>query len=174
LTTTDDAIIELTRMVTGRFFGKFRATVKEIGEGDRLGYIRAIVPDIYGTSVPSPWAAPCVPAAGPGSGFFVMPRENDLVWIEFEGGAPSSPLWTGFCWASGEAPEGAAPRTHVFASPDGHRFVLDDESNTVTLAHADGPSIELKGSSITLTVGSKSIEIGSSSVKINGVSLEVT
>lgn len=170
---SESLMVELTKLVTDRHFGKYRGTVETVGTGDRLGYVRAIVPEIYG-DVESPWAAPCVPAAGPGHGFFALPKEKDIVWIELEGGHPSSPLWTGFCWASGEAPEGGAPDAHVFASHDGHRIVLDDGNKKLTVAHSGGPSIEIEADAITLKVKTKSIEISSKGVKINGMALEVS
>jgi hypothetical protein len=174
VTTTDALTIDLARQVSGRYFGKYRGIVDKVGEGDRLGYIRARVPDIYGTIELSPWATPCVPAAGPSSGFLVLPRKDDLVWIELEGGSPSSPIWTGFCWASGETPPDSGPRTHVFASPDGHRLLLDDAGGRILIERVKGPSILIESGSITLTVGTKSIVLDDKGVKINGSSLEVT
>ena len=36
------------------------------------------------------WALPCVPP-----GLELMPKVGDVVWVEFEAGDPSYPVWMG-------------------------------------------------------------------------------
>ena len=53
--------------------------------------------------LPSPWALPCVPLAGPTMGTsFVPPPVGSSVWVEFEQGDPETPIWVGCFW---ETPE---------------------------------------------------------------------
>ena len=58
------------------------------------GRIQAQVPAVAGL-LPTTWALPCLPAAGLAEGFFHVPPINAGVWIEFEGGDPDSPIWSG-------------------------------------------------------------------------------
>jgi uncharacterized protein involved in type VI secretion and phage assembly len=160
--------------VQSRYYGKYRGLVKEVGEGDDLGYIRALVPEILGDEVLSAWAAPAVPFAGKDHGWVTIPEEDDGVWIEFEAGELSRPIWSGFFWARGEIPAGAGPKTRIFATTGGHRIVLDDDANEVRIEHADGASIVLTDSDLTLKLGGKQIVISSTSVNINKGNLEVT
>ena len=51
---------------------------------------------------------PCVPYAGPKVGFAFLPEIGSGVWIEFEGGDVSYPIWVGGYWRAGEFPAGAA------------------------------------------------------------------
>ena len=50
------------------------------------------------------WAYPSVPYAGLQTGFYAIPPVGANVWVEFEGGDPDHPIWTGCFWGPGEAP----------------------------------------------------------------------
>jgi uncharacterized protein involved in type VI secretion and phage assembly len=166
----------MTRMsaeAQSRYYGKYRGLVREVGTGDNLGFIRALVPEIYGDTQSSPWAAPSVPFAGPKHGWITLPEVDDGVWIEFEAGNVSKPIWTGFFWCPDDLPD-AAPKKRMFATTKGHRLVLDDEANEVRIEHADGPSIVITDSGMTLKVGQKQIHLSGQSVSVNNGSLEVT
>ena len=56
-----------------------------------------MVPDVLGL-VPSTWAEPCVPLAGPTGppmGVYLVPPIGAGVWVEFEHGDPDYPIWVG-------------------------------------------------------------------------------
>jgi uncharacterized protein involved in type VI secretion and phage assembly len=156
-------------------FGKFRGKVAEVGTGDDLGFIRAIVPSVYGAKAKSPWATPSVPFAGDQHGWLMLPKEGDGVWIEFEGGHRDLPIWSGFWWAKKDGlPKDASAERRVIASPKGHQIVLDDEQGQVILKHGDGPSITLEKSKIRIELdGQKTIVIDANGVHINGTAFEV-
>ncbi len=65
------------------------------------------MPAILG-EVPTGWAKPCVPYAGPTSGFFSVPPIGAGVWIEFEAGDVSQPIWTGCYWGAARTAAEAA------------------------------------------------------------------
>jgi Type VI secretion system/phage-baseplate injector OB domain len=82
------------------FYGKYRGTV--INNVDPLlrGRLLLEVPDVTGL-VPSSWAEPCVPLAGPTGppmGVYMVPPIGTGVWVEFERGDPSKPIWVGCRW----------------------------------------------------------------------------
>jgi uncharacterized protein involved in type VI secretion and phage assembly len=167
--------IEQERRQRARHYGKYRGTVSEIGTGERLGFIRARVPAVYGKDLASTWAAPAVPLAGDACGWLSLPKVDDGVWIEFEGGDCDLPIWTGFWWAGNDRkPPGASPECRVLASPKGHRLVLDDDRGVLLFKHADGPEILLEKGSIRIQFDAqKKIVIDQSGVHINGTALEV-
>ena len=51
------------------------------------------------------WCMPCVPYAGDDAGIAFLPEEDAGVWIEFEGGDVSFPIWVGLLLARGRAAE---------------------------------------------------------------------
>jgi NADH:ubiquinone oxidoreductase subunit K len=88
--------------VRKRFFGKYRGTVLENEDPLEQGRLIVSVPDVLGI-LPSTWATPCLPFAGPLMGQFVRPVIGAGVWVEFEQGDPQMPIWTGCYW--GDPPQ---------------------------------------------------------------------
>jgi uncharacterized protein involved in type VI secretion and phage assembly len=165
--------VALAEYLDARCFGKYRGIVDSLGSGSELGLITAIVPEVLGEEV-SGWARPSVPFAGKDHGFLALPEVGDGVWIEFEAGDLTKPIWSGFWWADGEIPKPGAETARVFATTNGHKLILDEDADEVRLEHGGGPSIVITADDITLTVGQKKIVITSSSVSVNGGALEVT
>ncbi|NQZ12324.1 MAG: hypothetical protein HRT35_34660 [Algicola sp.] len=116
----------------GKFHGKFRALVVENIDPEFLGRILVDVPAIPAGI--TNWAMPCVPYAGFQVGFYAIPPIGANVWIEFEGGDPSYPIWVGCFWAKGEVPLEATAETKVFKT-ELNTLILDDlpEVGGVTL-----------------------------------------
>jgi hypothetical protein len=83
-----------------KFYGKYRGEVINNVDPLLIGRIQVIVPDV-GSLVPSTWAMPCVPVAGINMGMFSPPQIGSGVWVEFERGDPSKPIWTGCYWGLG-------------------------------------------------------------------------
>lgn len=168
-------LLEVADYVRNRYFGKYRGLVKEVGDGDNLGRIKAQVPEVYGENddALSPWALPCVPLAGQDHGLVLLPEVDDGVWIEFEAGDISRPIWTGCWWADGELPAPGAPRVRALVTTTGHKLVLNDEDNKVQLLHADGAELTMSDNEITLKIGSTKIVLSSRGVSVNNGALEV-
>jgi hypothetical protein len=111
-----------------RFFGKYRGKVASNVDPLFLGRLQVTVPSILGSGRLS-WAMPSVPYAGNKAGFYAMPNTGTNIWVEFEGGDPDYPIWTGCFWGKGELPvlPPAAPTTKVF------------KTDTMTLTIEDAP-----------------------------------
>jgi hypothetical protein len=94
-----------------RWYGKYRAFVRDNHDPERLGRCRLEIPAVLGTGEAnwSDWAAPCFPYGGNEDlGMFLVPDEGASVWAEFEGGEVQYPIWSGVWLAKsdpGEQPE---------------------------------------------------------------------
>ena len=138
-------IVELAAESRERFYGKYRAVVADIDDPDSLGRIKATVPEVLG-DLDSPWALPCVPYAGPGMGTYLIPPVGAGVWIEFEAGDPSRPVWVGCWWGKDELPKDqdggdAQPALKILRSEQGLMLALDDDGKTATLSDEDGSNL---------------------------------
>jgi uncharacterized protein involved in type VI secretion and phage assembly len=84
------------------YLGKFRGTVINNIDPAMRGRLMVMVPDVLGL-IPSTWAEPCVPLAGPTGppmGVYMVPPIGAGVWVEFEQGDPNYPIWVGCRWGS--------------------------------------------------------------------------
>lgn len=90
---------EFSRRFSKRYFGKYRGYVRDIQDPKKLGRIKAVVPVVLGTEEDLGWAYP-LPSSGGGvnTGDLQLPEKNDFVWIEFEEGDVSRPLWSPGSW----------------------------------------------------------------------------
>lgn len=166
-------VAELAHARRTRHYGKYRGLVRDVGDPDGLGRIQAEVPAVYGDAL-SPWALPAVPFAGPSHGFVMLPEPGDGVWIEFEGGDPSRPIWSGFWWGNGQRPSPRGDLVRLVATRSGHKVVLDEDGDVVQLVHPGGAEVTLGASEITLKLGNAQIRITSTEVVVNGGMLTVT
>lgn len=121
---------------TQRFYGKYRGVCINNLDPERRGRIQAMVPDVTG-SIPTSWALPCVPVAGPGMGFYAVPPMNASVWIEFEGGNPDHPIWSGGFWDS----MAEVPALAQAVLPGTAAFVLQTTAtNALVISDMPGPT----------------------------------
>jgi uncharacterized protein involved in type VI secretion and phage assembly len=153
------------------FFGKYRGSVTEV-DAQTLR-IKAQVPSVL-KDKPSGWCEPCVPYAGPSVGFVMLPEVGSGVWIEFEGGDPSLPIWVGCYWREGEIPPDADADIKAIYVKTGS-LAFDNNGSTVTLQDASQHTAVIDSNGVTLTGGSAGkVAVGSSSVSVNDGALEVS
>ncbi len=164
--------VETARFQRDHYFGKYRGLVRDINDPEGMGRVVAQVPAVYGED-DSPWALPCVPFAGPSHGLVVLPEVDDGVWIEFEAGDISHPIWSGCFWGRNEVPDPGGDETRVFVTSGGHKLVLDDAGSKIQLLHSGGAEFTMTDRDITLKIGASQIVLSSSGVNVNNGALEV-
>jgi uncharacterized protein involved in type VI secretion and phage assembly len=86
-------------------FGKHRGTVVATDDPLRSGRVRVQVPDVLGNHATA-WAMPCVPYGSSAEGGSLIPPVGTMVWIEFEAGDASRPIWSGGWWGPSSADDG--------------------------------------------------------------------
>jgi uncharacterized protein involved in type VI secretion and phage assembly len=119
-----------------KYYGKHRGMV--LNNIDPLQKARLLVqvPDVSGLGTSS-WAMPCVPVAGIQMGVFVVPLIGSGVWVEFEGGDPDYPIWSGGFW--GTAAE--VPALALAGVPGDPNIVLQTSlQNCVVVSDLPGPT----------------------------------
>jgi len=162
--------LELTAQIADhlrrRVYGKYRAIVADIDDPENLARIKATVPAVYGEEQ-SPWAMPCLPFAGPQHGLALIPEVGDGVWIEFEGGDLSRPIWSGCWWARGQRPSPDGNTQRLLATSAGHQILIDEDADEIRFEHPGGAKISLQSDKIVLSLGTSEVEIGTSEIKIN-------
>jgi hypothetical protein len=171
-----------------QYFGKYRGKVENNIDPMQLGRIQVSVPDVLGDGSLS-WAMPCVPYAGSGVGLFLVPPTGANVWVEFEGGDPDYPIWSGCFWGVGEIPAMPALAEMKMLKTDCITLTLSDlpgaggftlEVNPPAVAVAlkmvfDSSGIEISGTPASIKITPTEIEIshGTATAKIAPASLEL-
>jgi uncharacterized protein involved in type VI secretion and phage assembly len=166
----EQAILEVIERVRSRFYGKYRGTVIDVDPSTLR--IKAQVPAVL-ASQPTGWCSHCVPYAGPDVGILFLPEIGSGVWIEFEGGDVSYPIWTGCYWRSGEMPSDAAPGVKTIVTKAGHKILLNDDAGSITISDPNGNTVTLDSSGISISHGGNSVAINDSEVNVNDGALEV-
>jgi uncharacterized protein involved in type VI secretion and phage assembly len=166
-----ELLLDLAERVRHRYYGKYRGTVTDVDAATLR--IKANVPAVLG-AVPTGWCVACVPYAGPDVGFFFVPDIGAGVWIEFEGGDVSYPIWSGCYWRAGELPSDASPSVRGVVTGAPHKLLFADDDETVTLSDANDNEVTLDSSGITQARGTQQVVVGDASVNINSGALEVT
>jgi len=169
----DDLLVQTVETMRSRYYGKYRGVVADVDDPENMGRITARIPEILEDQV-SPWALPAVPFAGPSHGLVLIPEVGDGVWIEFEAGDLSRPIWTGGWWASGELPDPGATKTRVLVTSTGHQFVLDDENKEIHLLHSGGGEMVMTDQDITLTMGQSEAKLTSDQISLKIGTTEIT
>lgn len=194
-----DILKTLVDHVENRYYGKYRGKITDTQDPKQLGRLKAKVPELLGDQEIG-WALPCLPYGGTkDTGLFLVPEVGSNVWIEFESGNLSHPIWTGTWWSEpsgNEVPSEAQmtePTVKILKTKAGHRIELHDSdgqekilitnkdgsivemdySGTVISSDNGRSSIKLDAQGITLSRGANKIKITDISVTINDIALEV-
>lgn len=166
----DEIVTNLASQVQNKYYGKYRGFVADNDDPEQLGRLRVRVPSVLGETQTG-WALPCLPFGGlQDQGLFTVPEVGAQIWVEFEEGELSHPIWTGSFWQqNGDIPTEAAqspPTTRVLKTPSGHVLQFDDadgaeqfrlhhpenaemtidENGTVALTNASGSTLTLDAS----------------------------
>jgi len=102
----------------------------------------------------------------------MLPEVDSGVWIEFEAGDISYPIWSGCYWREGEVPEDAAEDAKAIFTKAGS-LVLSDADSSLTLEDADGHKVVVDGDGVLIAGDSGKIAVGSK-VSINDGALDVS
>jgi hypothetical protein len=155
------AMREASEAVHRRFCGKYRGQVTDNNDPTGRGRLEVLVPAVMGKE--PVWALPCVPYAGANMGSYFIPEKDTGVWVEFEAGDISHPIWVGCFWGDGQAPKnnkGAAPTPplKILRSQKGLIVALDDSGQVITVSDKNGSnliSIEVRQGKVTIKGTSK-------------------
>jgi uncharacterized protein involved in type VI secretion and phage assembly len=152
-THTDEVLARLIQRVEGHYYGKYRGQVTDNSDPLNLGRVRATVPRVLGVEQTG-WALPAFIYGGANDqGLFAVPDIGAGVWIEFEGGDLSYPIWTGTWFTSGDIPESAQPGKKVFKTKAGHKMVLDDDGGTLEITDSNGNTVSMDSSTVKVAAG---------------------
>ena len=153
----DHLLESLYQQLCSKRYGKYRATVIDRDDPQGKGRLRLQIPAVLGDQE-SGWALPCFANGGSSDvGSITIPELNAHVWVEFEAGDPSLPIWTGtFFGQEDDLPQEAQispPDARVVKTPKGSVFAISDQdgSESILLKHFSGQKLEMDaGGNVTI------------------------
>jgi phage baseplate assembly protein gpV len=143
-----------------KFYGKYRGTVLNNIDPQRMGRLQVVVPDVSNL-LPTSWAMPCVPWAGLQMGTYLVPPIGAGVWVEFEQGNPDYPIWVGCWW--GSAAE--LPTLGAVSTP-GTPVVVMQTLTQGAVVLSDVPVPPMKAPGVMMMSAGTSITVDASGVTI--------
>ena len=163
----------------GQYFGKYSAVVKDNSDAQKLGTVKVSVPTLF------PENELMDARAALPFGWFFIPENEAPVWVEFEGGDSTLPLWTGMQSLSGKYPSELdldPPQKRALKTAAGHLILFDDKSGEeliriVEAAHSHEILLDQNGIKVTDGVNNQTLTFDSSGVKASlqsGASVTIT
>ncbi|MBW2147159.1 MAG: hypothetical protein JRI22_09085 [Deltaproteobacteria bacterium] len=180
----DEIRDENVERMKGKRFGIYRGIVRDVNDPESKGRVRVEIHEVLGPGKLTDWASYCSPFGGGGAGFFMLPRLGDGVWVMFERGEPTKPVWIGF-WYSNEdkPPEDADKDVRVLQTKNGHKVVFKDVegSESILIEDASGQKVEWECASgeikveanTKVIVKASEVEIGAGT-SLSGIETEIT
>ncbi len=152
----DNTLEQLVELVRTRHYGKYRGKVTDTADPLKKGRVKVTVPAVLGDL--ESWAMPCVPYTGTNAGHYFIPETDAGVWVEFEGGDVSYPIWTGGFWGDSDTPQNeksapADPAVKVLRSKEGLIVSMDDTGKVISISDNSASNI------ITIEVNAGQIKI---------------
>jgi uncharacterized protein involved in type VI secretion and phage assembly len=159
-----------------KIYGKYRGKVTDNRDDQNLGRIRAELESILGGKETG-WALPSSPYSGNNVGFLFIPPVGAMVWIEFEGGDPDIPIWSGCFWNKGEIPkQGILPYSKILKT-EFATLIFNDAPNSpeeIKIRTKTGLQITMNSTKIEISTNiSAKIVLDGKDVSINDGALEV-
>jgi uncharacterized protein involved in type VI secretion and phage assembly len=158
-----------------QYYGKYRGQVENNIDPEQRGRIMVSVPAVTGSGTLN-WAMPSTPFAGSGVGLWAIPPIGANVWVEYEGGDPDYPIWSGCFWGLGEAPAMPAVPQVVVLKTQSCTLTLSDLPGVggVTVETVTGMKIAMTATGIEITNGmGATITMQGPQVTVNQGALEV-
>jgi uncharacterized protein involved in type VI secretion and phage assembly len=173
---TFDSHDDLTALA---FPGLYVAGVEDPDDRDKRGRILVSVPAVFGKSDAEflVWARPCFPP-----GHFFVPAKGEKVWVAFENGDPTAPVWLGVLYPAGSVPpesDVSPPVKRVIKTPAKHVVLLDDTSGSEAIEITDTEhklTLRFDKTGITIRSDDKDLVLtnGKVTLKLSGTAVAVS
>lgn len=98
----------------------YRALVRDSRDPAKKGRLKVSIPQVFGNEV-TDWIWPVI-----GTGFLVVPKSGEQVWVAFEGGDTERPAWLGKTAVTGSYSTETGPVGRVDALLDRIKKLEDD------------------------------------------------
>jgi len=147
--------------ILGRYYSVYRGFVVSNEDSLNMGRILVIAPSIFGKRSNPLWAYPKNVPSGSNYGIQWLPKNGEMVFLEFEFGDPKFPIWSHGYHLKDELPIEFTDKNDILLkTPSGHLIHIKEvptdkngEENPdygFLIKHKDGMTLEIKKDGIYL------------------------
>ena len=111
----------------------------------------------------------------------MLPPVGAGVWVEFEAGDPSYPIWAGCYWASDDVAASDEMAAVKFIRTDKFTLRIDDKTGELVIKHNSGAKLtvsllklQLEAAEVESVAKLRNLSVSAASVSINDGTQEVT
>ena len=118
----------------GRYYSVYRGIVVDNDDQEKhMNRIKVCCPEVMNGIIS--WAYPKGQHGSINNGFkFLAPKVGDIVFVTFEFGDPTKPLWEYHGWALNQIPSPLdGPNKMGIITPEGNLITLDDDNGRLTI-----------------------------------------
>lgn len=117
-----------------RYYSVYRGMVVNPDDPKHMNRIQICVPEVMGGVVA--WAYPKGQHGSSGDGFkYFTPKMGDIVFVTFEYGDPTKPLWEFHGWGLNQVPSALDGKNKAgIVTPEGNQIVIDDDEGTLSIS----------------------------------------
>lgn len=145
-----------------KFYSSYRAFVVDNEDPKGMNRLILLVP-FYNINKPLTfWAYPKGQKGGMNHGSFDIPNKGDMVWVSFEAGNISSPLWEYASYGENELPDEFETTKHIgYKTPRGTLILINDnKEQEEVLVRLNSTTDWVKINKDVLETESKLIKLG--------------
>jgi len=171
----------------GRYYSLYKGFVKANADPQGQGRIRVSVPELGRDETLEAYAYPVASFSGKSCGIFFPPEVGDTVWVMFEGGNPTLPIYLGGWWLNPSKtpggshvppdlnPGGLSPTVRGIQTKAGHRIIFDDgPDGGITIQSPAGTIIRLKDAEESIEIlASRDVAIRCSTARVEATTVDV-
>lgn len=142
---TANVIIEQGAEGLRRYYSSYRGMVVDPVDPKHMNRIKVCVPEVNGGVIN--WAYPKGQHGSNGDGFkYFTPKMGDIVWVSFEFGDPTKPLWEFHGWGLKQVPQVLdGPNKAGIVTPEGNMIVIDDDNGNLSISFNGTVTLNNKG-----------------------------
>lgn len=129
-----------------RYYSVYRGVVVNNEDDMNMNRLKVHVPEVNGGI--TGWAFPRGQHGSTGDGFkYFQPQIGDVVYVTFEYGDPTKPLWEYHGWAYGQMPSQLRDtKTMGIVTPSGNYILLDDSDGVLSIYTQGDITVKTEGS----------------------------
>lgn len=149
----------------GRYYSVYRGiVVNNVDDEKHMNRIKVCCPEVMNGSIS--WAYPKGQHGSINNGFkYLAPKIGDIVFVTFEFGDPTKPLWEYHGWALDQIPSPLdGPNKMGLITPEGNVIILDDDNGHLNLYLNGDITVSSKSNIIVQSEGD--VAIGASDTVI--------